>query len=156
MAAIDRERSQGLGLKKRHLHVATSRHHNALYYNPKGYSMLWSDIIDISWSDRKLEKSCASDKAGQRHFGAPNWKLMKRRLAALRAAPTLTDMEGVPGNCHALSADREGEFAVYLWGQYRLVFEPNHEPIPRFDDGGIDKSRVTGVVITEVVDYHGH
>lgn len=117
--------------------------------------MIWSQTIDISWSDRKLEKHCASDKAGQRHFGAPNWKLMKRRLASLAAAPTLTDMGGVPGNCHALSADRDSEFAVYLWGQYRLVFVPNHEPIPRLDDGGIDRSRVTSIVVTEVVDYHG-
>lgn len=117
--------------------------------------MLWSDIIDISWSDRKLEKCCAGDRSGQRYFGAANWKLLKRRLASLAAAATLTDMDGVPGNCHALSADRDGQFAVYLWAQYRLVFEPNHEPIPRLDDGGIDRSSVTSVVITEVVDYHG-
>jgi plasmid maintenance system killer protein len=117
--------------------------------------MQWSHIIDISWSDRKLEKVCASNKVGQRHFGAANWKLMKRRLTALGAAPTLTDMDGVPGKCHPLRADRDGQFAVHLWGQYRLVFEPNHEPIPRLKDGGIDESSVTSIFITEVVDYHG-
>jgi proteic killer suppression protein len=117
--------------------------------------MQWSDIIDISWSDRKLEKSCATDKAGQRHFGATSWKLMKRRLASLAAAPALSDMEGVPGNCHPLRADREGYFAVHLWGQYRLVFAPDHDPVPRLGDGGIDTSAVTSIIITEVVDYHG-
>ena len=61
----------------------------------------------------------------------------------------------MPGNCHALSADRDGQFAVHLWGQYRLIFEPNDEPIPRLEDGGIDRSGVTSVVITEVADYHG-
>jgi toxin HigB-1 len=131
------------------------RHLYALVYNPKGYSMLWSGIINISWSDRKLEKSCASDKTAQRQFGADNWKLLRRRLASLKAAVTLTDMQNVPGNCHPLSADRDGYFALNLWGQYRLIFKPDHEPVPVLDDGGIDRSRVTSIVITEVVDYHG-
>lgn len=118
--------------------------------------MPWSDIIDISWSDRKLEKSCASDKNGQRRWGADDWKLIKRRLASLIAAPTLKHMDGVPGRCHLLSADRNGQFAVHLSGAHRLVFAPDHDPVPLLDDGGIDTSLVTRIVITEVVDYHGH
>jgi toxin HigB-1 len=118
--------------------------------------MPWSDIIDISWSDRKLEKSCASDKSGQRRWGADDWKLIKRRLASLIAAPTLKHMDGVPGRCHLLSADRNGEFAVHLSGAYRLVLAPDHDPVPLLDDGGIDTSIVTRIVIKEVVDYHGH
>jgi proteic killer suppression protein len=125
------------------------------YYNPKGYSMLWSDIIDISWSGHKLEKTCASDKAGQRKWGADHWKLLQRRLASLLAAPTLKDMDGVPGRCHPLGADRHGQFAVALWGAYRLVFAPNHDPLPVLADGGIDVTLVTRIVVTEVVDYHG-
>jgi toxin HigB-1 len=127
----------------------------ALSYNPKGYSMLWRNIIDISWSDRKLEKSCASDKSGQRRWGADDWKLMRRRLASLIAAPTLKAMDGVPGKCHPLRADRDGQFALHLWGAYRLVFAPDHDPVPLLDDGGIDTSLVTRVVIAEVIDYHG-
>jgi len=111
--------------------------------------------IDISWSDGKLEKSCSSDKAGARKWGAEHWSLLKRRLATLRAAPTLKDMDQAPGRCHALSANRAGQFAVYLWGQYRLIFIPNHDPVPRVDDGGIDPSRITQITITEVDDYHG-
>ncbi len=118
--------------------------------------MPWRHIIDISWSDRKLEKSCASDKSGQRRWGADDWKLIKRRLASLIAAPTLKHMDGVPGRCHLLSADRNGQFAVHLSGAYRLVFEPEHDPVPLLADGGIDTSLVTRIVITEVVDYHGH
>jgi toxin HigB-1 len=71
------------------------------------------------------------------------------------AAPTLQDMEGAPGNCHQLRADRAGEFAVYLWGSYRLVFEADHDPPPLREDGGIDRTRVTRISIKEVVDYHG-
>jgi proteic killer suppression protein len=111
--------------------------------------------IEIDWSDRKLEKQCSSDKAGLRHFGKDHWSLLRRRLDALTAAATLKDMDGVPGNCHALTADRAGEFAVSLWGPYRLIFVPNHDPVPTLDDGGIDRSLVTRISITEVADYHG-
>ena len=36
---------------------------------------------------------------------------------------------------------------------HRLVFEPNHEPLPRAEDGGIDAGQVTAIVIVEVTDY---
>lgn len=111
--------------------------------------------IDITWSDRQLAKACSTDKAGARQWGAAQWKVLKRRLASLHAAPTLADMEGVPGNCHALHADRAGEFAVDLRGPYRLVFAPNHNPLPMLPDGGIDRSQITAIEIREVVNYHG-
>jgi toxin HigB-1 len=64
-------------------------------------------------------------------------------------------MHTLPGKCHALSGDRAGEFAVGLWGSYRLIFAPDHDPLPRLPDGGIDTAHVTSIVIREVVDYHG-
>jgi toxin HigB-1 len=117
--------------------------------------MTWSPIIDISWSDHQLEKCCASDKSGRRKWGAKTWTLLKRRLIALEAAPSLADMEGVPGRCHQLTSDRRGQFAVRLGGAQRLVFSPDHDPVPTLDDGGIDRANVTKIVVHEVVDYHG-
>jgi len=117
--------------------------------------MLWSDDIEISWSDRKLQKSCSSDKNATRRFGADQWNALKNRIVSLEAAPTLADMLGVPGRFHELSADRAGQFALDLRGSLRLIFAPSHEPVPLREDGGIDRSRVTKIVITEVVDYHG-
>jgi plasmid maintenance system killer protein len=111
--------------------------------------------IEISWPNRKLEKMCSQDRQGAARWGAENWPRLKRRLAALAGAPTLQDMDGVPGNCHQLHTDRAGQFAVDLWGSYRLVFEPDHDPLPKLPDGGIDRARVTKIVIREVVDYHG-
>jgi len=102
-----------------------------------------------------LEKDCSHDRQGVVRWGPENWPRLKRRLASLAGAPTLQDMDGVPGNCHQLRADRAGQFAVDLWGSYRLVFEPDHDPLPELPDGGIDRARVTKIVIKEVVDYHG-
>ena len=70
-------------------------------------------------------------------------------------APTLADLRNTPGGFHPLSADRAGQFALNLWRQYRLIFEPYGEPIPRKQDGGIDESKVTSIAIEGIVDYHG-
>jgi toxin HigB-1 len=111
--------------------------------------------IDVAWANQKLAKACATDKAGNRHWGADRWPLLRRRLAALIGAPTLQAMDGAPGRCHALTGDRVGAFAIALWGAGRLVFEPDHDPVPRLGDGGIDRAMVTRIRIVEVVDYHG-
>lgn len=102
-----------------------------------------------------MEKHCSTDAAGRRRWGADHWRVLKRRLIALAAARTLQDLQGVPGKCHQLVGDRAEQFALYLWGPYRLVFSPDHEPVPRREDGGVDWSQVTRIVILEVVDYHG-
>jgi proteic killer suppression protein len=102
-----------------------------------------------------LEKSCSDDRRGAKDFGTEQWKVLSRRLVSLRAAPTLAHMRGVPGDCHPLGADRAGEFAVDLRGPYRLIFEPDHDPVPRLDDGGVDISKVTNIKIKKVDDYHG-
>jgi proteic killer suppression protein len=117
--------------------------------------MQWSDIIDIRWSDHKLQKACATDKAGQRRFGADQWKVLQRRIAQLEFATSLDKLATMPGNCHPLTADRAGEYALDLRGAYRLVFVPDHDPVPTLSDGGVDETLVTKVVITEVVNYHG-
>jgi toxin HigB-1 len=80
--------------------------------------------------------------------------VLKRRLASLAAAPTLADMTGIPGHCHQLLADRTQQFAVDLRGAFRLIFRPDHDPLPVLADGGIDRSLVTKIVIMEVANYH--
>lgn len=101
-----------------------------------------------------MQKSASSDQSGIRAFGKPSWEVLKSRLGSLLAAPTLSDLDKVPGNCHQLSGNRSGQFAMNLKGPHRLVFKPDHSPVPRLPDGGIDRSLVTDIVILEMVDYH--
>jgi proteic killer suppression protein len=110
--------------------------------------------IEVTWKSRKLEKTCASDSAGRRRWGAQNWRILQRRLATLDAAACLGDLENLPGRFHELRADRPGQFSLDLWGPTRLVFAPDHDPLPRRQDGGVDRSRVDRVRILEVVNYH--
>ena len=77
------------------------------------------------------------------------------RMAVLRAARNLERVPTTPPERrHQLGGDRDEPFAVDLVHPYRLVFEANHEPVPRKDDGGIDAEQVTAITILDVVDCH--
>jgi len=77
------------------------------------------------------------------------------RLSVMKAARNLGVVpETRPDRRHQLRGDRAEQYAVDVVNPHRLVFEPNHDPIPRKDDGGIDVDRVTAITIIDVIDYH--
>lgn len=76
-------------------------------------------------------------------------------MGVLVSATTLSEVPtSKPERLHQLSGKRKGQFAVDLVHPHRLVFKPTCEPIPRHDDGGIDRSKVVAITILDVVDYH--
>ena len=80
---------------------------------------------------------------------------LKQRITEFQAFDSLADASSLPGiRCHELSADRKGQLAVDLVHPYRLIFLPNHDPLPTKADGGLDWKLVTGIVVVEVVDDH--
>ena len=77
------------------------------------------------------------------------------RIAILQDAETLSEVPLTPPDrMHQFTGDRDEQFAVYLVHPYRLIFEPDHDPLPRRKDGGIDLRRVTAITVMEVIDYH--
>lgn len=104
---------------------------------------------------RKVAKICNQEKEMRAKLGDRNAELLKRRLAELKASDALEDFRKLPAaRCHELKGDRKGELAIDLVHPKRLIFIPDHEPIPTKPDGGLDWSAVTSVLITEIVDYH--
>lgn len=59
-----------------------------------------------------------------------------------------------PERMHQLTGNLNELFAVDLIHPFRLVFQPNHKPLPRNEDGGIDRQRVEAITILYVIDYH--
>ena len=109
----------------------------------------------IAFKSRKLEKTLNSGSALVRTYGNRKARAIKLRLAVLANASTLAAVPHTPPDRrHQLADDREGQFAVDLDHHNRLIFVPNHDPVPLLDDGGIDLHRVTAVMILEVTDYH--
>ena len=111
--------------------------------------------MEIRFATQKLQKICNNEKKLRGSLGPNCAERMLRRLAELSAADTLEDLRFVPqARCHELTGDFQGMLAVDLEHPKRLIFEPDHDPRPEKEDGGLDWSAVTAVRILEIVDYH--
>lgn len=111
--------------------------------------------MNITFATSKFKKQCNSHALLIRKYGQLRAKRIRIRLDDLRAARTLEDMRPpMPGRCHELKGDRAGQLSLDLDHPYRLIFEPANDPIPRKEDGGLDWTKITAVVIIGVEDTH--
>lgn len=111
--------------------------------------------MDIAFRNKTLKKIFNSEKELRKKFGLEKTRLIIRRMAVLRASPVLAEVPHTkPERRHELSGKRSDQFAVDLKHPYRLIFEPDHNPLPRKDDGGLDLTQITAIKILGVEDYH--
>ena len=111
--------------------------------------------MTIDFKTSRLKRIFNSKKALVREYGEKDAKRIVLRMAVLDNAPNLSTVPtSRPDRCHPLKGDRQSEFAVDLVHPRRLIFCPNHDPIPMKEDGGVDLFRVTAVKILGVEDYH--
>ncbi|MBH2018499.1 MAG: killer suppression protein HigA [Burkholderiales bacterium] len=108
--------------------------------------------MKINFKDKKVRELCEKQAVAVKKLGPVCARKLRSRLDDLEAAAQVTDL--VAGNPHPLKGDRDGQFAVDLAGGFRLVFEPDHSPVPLRPDGGIDWSQVSIVCIEYIGDYH--
>jgi plasmid maintenance system killer protein len=111
--------------------------------------------MNITYKRNKLAKTVAYPKDIIKNYGT-RAKLVNQRLQELRSAATLEVMRTISkANCHELSGNRKGAFAVDISANHRIIFEPDHDPLPTKVDGGIDWAQVTNILILEIgEDYH--
>lgn len=111
--------------------------------------------MHITFSTHKLEKTFNSEKALIRSYGDRMKNAIVNRMAVLSVASNLALVPTTrPEWMHQLTGKLNEQFAVDLIHPYRLVFKPNHNSLPRKDDGGIDRQRVEAITILDVIDYH--
>ncbi|MEQ9368683.1 MAG: hypothetical protein RIG63_06560 [Coleofasciculus chthonoplastes F3-SA18-01] len=108
--------------------------------------------MEVDFKDKTLKALCEQEELAQRKLGKQMARKLKARLGELMAASSVTEL--CAGHPHPLKGDRAGQYALDLVQPKRLVFEPDHNPVPRKEDGGIDCSRVTRVRIIWIGDYH--
>jgi plasmid maintenance system killer protein len=110
--------------------------------------------VEISYKNRKLEKQLTDPREMAKSFGQLARKV-NQRLKDLTDSDSLAIMRTIPAaRCHELTGDRKGELAVDVSGNYRMIFEPNHDPKPKKEDGGLNWEEVTKIQINEIDDYH--
>lgn len=81
-------------------------------------------------------------------------KKVSQRMEQLIASDNLAVLISLPVNCHLLTGERKGEWAVDISANFRLIFEINQNPIPLKSDQSIDTILVTDIRILETTDYH--
>jgi plasmid maintenance system killer protein len=109
--------------------------------------------LEVFFEDSRLGQAFESDRELQRRYGAERAKKLRIRRAALLAAETLEGLRRAPGRCHELTGNYAGCLSLDLDGPYRLLFRPTEETDPK-PGGGLDWTKVTAVVVTDVVDPH--
>ena len=110
--------------------------------------------MNITFSDKKLEKLANDYKKCQRELGQQMAKRFQLRLNNLRDATTLEDTRNLPGHFHELVSNRKGQWACDLEQPNRLIFKPHENPIPTDEHGKYIWKDIKGVEIVEIKDYH--
>jgi proteic killer suppression protein len=108
----------------------------------------------VTFATRKLQKTLSSTADRAKSYGAINGKIIGRRLDVITAATTLEDLQHVPGKFHPLAHNRKGQFSFHIEEPLRLIFRPDHDPLPLDANGNLIWAQVTRVEILEIVDYH--
>ena len=86
--------------------------------------------MDITYSNKKIEKVCTNAKMAERTYGREMADKIHQRIDEICAADTVEMMVKFHiGRCHTLKQNRKGQYAVDLVHPYRLVFEKNGEKI---------------------------
>jgi proteic killer suppression protein len=110
----------------------------------------------VYFKDKKLMRSFDDERECLKQYGKDNSRKIQTRYAELLAADNLEVIPHVPpARLHELSGNRRGQFSVTIKEPFRIIFVPANNPIPLTTDGGIDKRKITEILIIEVVDYHG-
>tara|TARA_R110000737_G_C14403761_1_gene454686 strand:+ start:336 stop:668 length:333 start_codon:yes stop_codon:yes gene_type:complete len=110
--------------------------------------------VVVCYKTNKLEKQLTNPRELGKTYGQLARKI-NQRLNDLKSAETLSIMRLLPAAwCHELTGTNKGELAVNVSPNYRLIFEPYHDPLPEKEDGGLDWETVTKIQINRIEDYH--
>ena len=111
--------------------------------------------MNILFRTRKFSKECNDHNLLVKRHGERRALLIEQRLHELLAADNLEVMRSLPqARCHELKGTHKGQLSVDLDYPYRLILKPYHNPIPEKEDGGLDWSKVTEIIILGVEDTH--
>lgn len=110
--------------------------------------------MTIEYGSNKLEKQLNNATETKKVFGKMATKI-SQRMDEIRSFDNLYFLMKLPAaKCHALTGNRNGEWAVSISGNHRMIFVLRNDPIPLKEDGGIDTEKITTIKIIGTEDYH--
>lgn len=103
--------------------------------------------MKISYKTNKFEKICKDFSASQKAYGKQIAIKLQQRINELQASNTFSDAFQIKSMyLHPLHGDREGEYAITLTGNWRLIVTPCGDKI--------EIEKIEEVRLDEVTDYH--
>jgi proteic killer suppression protein len=110
--------------------------------------------MEVIYRKNKLKNQLSNASEIKKAFGT-NAKRVSSRLDDILSSPNLAVLMQIPAaNCHSLTGDRKGEWALDISGNFRMIFEIDHNPIPLTEDGLLNTRLVTKICVLEITDYH--
>lgn len=111
--------------------------------------------MEITFKTKKLEKECNNYKETVKAYGDQQARKIIQRLNELRAFETLEQVPSYPPmSCHPLEGKQKGQLAITSKQPFRIIIQPDHDPLPLKADGSLDMSKVTQIKIMGVENYH--
>ncbi len=111
--------------------------------------------MNLDFKTNKLKKQLTDLAEMKKAFGT-SAKKVSQRMEDMLASDNLKVLCQLPqANCHPLTGNRKGEWAVDISGNHRIIFQVDHDPIPEDETGGINRVLVTDIrIISAGEDYH--
>jgi plasmid maintenance system killer protein len=110
--------------------------------------------MKIAYKNNKIRKQLSSATEIKKAFGT-NAKRVGQRMEEIESSPNLAVLQQIPAaNCHPLTGERNGEWAVDISANHRLIFQLDHDPIPENTDGSVNSLIVTDIIVIGMTDYH--
>ncbi len=110
--------------------------------------------MEITYKDRKLEKIINDPRKLKKRFNQAA-EIIENRLELLDGVDNLGQIsDKPPTRLHLLKGDQKSKYAIDVRRGLRIVFEINHDPIPRLPDNSVDVDNVTKIRIIGIYYYH--
>ena len=109
--------------------------------------------MDVEFKNSHIKELCENSRSAKQELGEACAKKLRSRIADIQAAASVHDL--IAGKPHPLTGKKDSmKYSIRLDKGMRLLIEPDQNPMPSRDDGGIDWTRVTKVKITYIGNYH--
>jgi len=110
--------------------------------------------MDIIFKNKRFGNLVNDENRLYRKYGQQRAYKILLRLSELSVATTLEDVRHLPGNYHELKHNRKGQWSCELDQPYRLIFEPQEDPIPQDEHGKYIWIEIKAIEIIEITNYH--
>jgi plasmid maintenance system killer protein len=104
--------------------------------------------VEIAFASRRLRALCENDRKAIKEFGTEVAAILRRRLADIRAATSISDL--VTGNVQLSEDEMQCSLSV---GAESLIMRSNHSTPPLTKEGKLDWTAVERVQILRVCGY---